>query len=139
MSAYHPIARLHDLPLALLEPLAERSVASLRLTAQENQQAWLYADLSKCRTLNAIMHRLQDLLHLPAYFGFNLDALYDALTEMTPPASIHPGFMVVFESILSAVPKADRTALLGVLQQVGEDFTLRGIAYRVYYSQADQD
>lgn len=130
---------LDTLPLYLLEPLQDRSLSALRQAVEAANQRWLYADLSKCRTLSSVLHRLADLLKLPAHFGQNLDALYDCLAEMTPPPAAHPGFVVVIEGLLSAVPIAQRNALLEVLQRVGEDFARRGVAYRVFYALADQD
>ncbi|WP_158529657.1 barstar family protein [Parvibium lacunae] len=148
MSTSHTIPTKHDysalsaLPLTLLEPLGERPLAGLKQAALAGQQQWLYADLSKCRSLSAILHRLQDLFRLPADFGHNLDALYDSLLDIPAPVpapGLTPGFVVVLESILSAVPKTDRQALLAVFEQVAADFAARGVAYRLYYSQADQD
>lgn len=130
---------LHTLPLQMLEPLHDRSLSALRQAAEAADQRWLYADLSKCRTLSSVLHRLADLLKLPEHFGQNLDALYDCLAEMTPPPAAQPGFVLVIEGLLSAVPIAQRNALLEVLQSVGEDFATRGIAYRVFYALADQD
>lgn len=43
---------------------------------------------------------LQTQLHLPAYYGRNLDALYDLLTEQTAPLTIVLRFRAEMESYL---------------------------------------
>ena len=45
-------------------------------------------DLSKVKTREELHDLLQEELPLPEYYGRNLDALYDLLTEPTEPATL---------------------------------------------------
>ena len=49
----------------------------------------LTLDCSQISTKIGLHLQLTELLDLPEYYGNNLDALYDALTEMPVPARIH--------------------------------------------------
>lgn len=52
--------------------MAEASVKTLQVTVSGQQ----------CRTLRALYPRLAKALTFPAHFGKNLDALFDALTDL---------------------------------------------------------
>lgn len=43
---------------------------------------------AQCETKEALLERMGRVLGFPEYYGKNLDALYDCLTEMTEPARI---------------------------------------------------
>lgn len=46
-------------------------------------------DLSRVTDVNSLHEQLEEALPLPAWYGRNLDALYDALTELPGEASIY--------------------------------------------------
>ncbi|MBQ2314807.1 MAG: barstar family protein [Treponema sp.] len=46
-------------------------------------------DLKEITDRNSLHELLQSALHLPSYYGKNLDALYDALTEPHEELDIH--------------------------------------------------
>ena len=43
---------------------------------------------AQCETKEALLERMGRVLGFPEYYGKNLDALYDCLTEMSEPARI---------------------------------------------------
>ena len=51
-------------------------------------------------------------LNLPAYFGRNLDALFDLLTEVSEPTEIHFEHTVEMEASLGSYAMALRSTLL---------------------------
>ena len=60
----------------------------------------------------ALYDQLAEQLNLPAYFGRNLDALYDFLTEVSEPTEIHFEHTVAMEASLGSYAMALRSTLL---------------------------
>lgn len=71
-------------------------------------------DLSGVNDRKSLHERLQESLILPSWYGRNLDALYDALTDSSAPIYVSfagwkeleeadPAYFKIFRSVLSAV------------------------------------
>ena len=86
----------------------------------------------------AVLRAIAQALAFPAWFGANLDALYDCLTDLpdgNAPGSAR-GWVIVLGT-LPAPPHLDadtRTALLDVFRDAAEDFAARGVPLRVFYA-----
>lgn len=70
-----------------------------------------YVDLLEISDKSSLHSKLREKLPLPSWYGNNLDALYDALTDMEVPARIHflawekaarrlPSYMKAFHRVL---------------------------------------
>jgi RNAse (barnase) inhibitor barstar len=70
----------------------------------------------------------------PEWYGGNLDALYDCLTDL--PERSDPGWVVVLERLPGepTFGPADRDALLDVFRDAAEDFAEQRVGLRVFYS-----
>lgn len=80
----------------------------------KREMSYQTVDLSGVCDRNSLHDRLQESLTLPSWYGRNLDALYDALTDA--PGSIHicftawkgmeeadPAYFKMFRSVLQAI------------------------------------
>jgi RNAse (barnase) inhibitor barstar len=128
------VARLDDLPRQFVRSLRGWAADELRGWARAHQQRFAAADLSGCKDKPSAMRMLGRALELPSWFGANLDALYDALTDgETWP--IGDGAMIVLDSL----PYADRfgveerDALLDVFRDIAEHYAKTGLPFRVFY------
>jgi RNAse (barnase) inhibitor barstar len=128
------IGRLEGLPKQFVRSLRGWATDELRDWARTHRQRFVVTDLSGCRDKPAAMRALGRALELPGWFGANLDALYDALTdEETWP--IGDGAMIVLDSL----PHADRfgveerDALLDVFRDIAEHYAKTGLPFRVFY------
>ena len=60
-----------------------------------------YVDLSGISDKAGLHRRLREHLPLPPWYGNNLDALYDSLTEMPVPSRLH---FLSWEDALGSMP-----------------------------------
>ncbi len=74
-------------------------------------------DLNKMTSLPALHNYLHQALELPEYYGMNLDALHDCLTEMAVPTEIVVPAKVQDEKYLGWYGEQ----LLEVLQDAAEE------------------
>ncbi len=74
-------------------------------------------DLNKMTSLPALHNYLHQALELPEYYGMNLDALHDCLTEIGEPTEITVPQKVEDEAYLGWYGKQ----LLAVLQDAAEE------------------
>lgn len=72
-----------------------------------------FVDLSDVSDRKSLHESLKKSLPLPPWYGSNLDALYDALTDMTDPVIIH---FLGWEHLLTDLP-----AYFGSFRRVLED------------------
>ena len=70
-------------------------------------------DLKGVRGPADLHHRIAEALQAPDYYGYNLDALYDLLTEMAGPAEIRFTGLVDARQIMPGT--------IGTLQQLCKD------------------
>jgi len=128
---------LSTLPPAAVLPLEGLDARALRAEAAASGQRWLQADCAGATTKAEVMAALASGLRLPAYFGGNLDALYDCLTDLKPRrGAAAPGLVLLLEGL----PQGDgfdasqHEALMEVLRDAADDFAGRGIGFRVFYA-----
>jgi RNAse (barnase) inhibitor barstar len=131
------MSALSNLPAQAVLPLGEYRLADLERQAAAAEQRWLHADCAQATDKAGVMAALARGFSLPAYFGANLDALYDCLTDLEPlPDARHPGLVLVVEGLPDG-PGFDpeqRDALLDVFRDAADDFVDRQVAFRVFYS-----
>ncbi len=131
---------LNELPRNVVAPIAARNVAAVLAQAEQLGQLCLHTDCAQAPDARGVLERLGCGLGLPEYYGANLDALYDCLTDFEPRSDVaDPGIVLLVENL----PRADqwqgrqRADLLALFRDVAEDFEARGIAFRVLYSVRD--
>ena len=89
-----------------------------------------FVDLLEITDKSSLHNRLREKLSLPSWYGNNLDALYDVLTDMEVPACIHflgwekavrrfPSYMKAFRKVLSDAEK-DNPGLSIVFEDLKE-------------------
>jgi RNAse (barnase) inhibitor barstar len=128
---------LSTLPLQSVLPLDGRPVEVLRRAARADGQRFLHADCSGAADKAAVMAALARGLRLPKWFGANLDALYDCVTDLEPGArGTPPGLVLVLEHLpeTPGFDAAQREALIEVFADAADDFAGRGVAFRVFWS-----
>ena len=129
-------------PLSTLPPHAVRkignaSVAALEREARAAGQRWLHADCSGARDKTGVLAALARDFGLPAWFGGNLDALYDCVTDLEPlPGAERPGIVIVIEHLPSGpgFGRPAQQALLSVFRDAAAAFAAQDIGFRVLYS-----
>ena len=129
-----PIQRLEDLPGQCVRSLRGLSMEQLRAWSEAAGQRFVLADLSGCKDKPAAMRMLGHAFNLPGWFGANLDALYDSLTdEETWP--IGRGAVVVIDPLpySERFGVEERDALLDVFRDVAEHYAEGGVPFRVFY------
>lgn len=132
MKSKRPPASLADLP-AHMVARGSLDVGELRRWAAEAGQRFVLADLSGCADRKSVLTELGRAFAFPDWYGANLDALYDCLTDLAEPGA--PGVLVVLDHLPRA-PRFDaeqRTRLLDVFRDALEPFAEAGVALRVYY------
>lgn len=112
--------------------LSRRDLAALRQAAGELGQAVFAVSLKDARNVPGFIRALRRDLDFPDWFGGNLDALHDCLTDLSwHPAS---GYIVTLDA--SEALRANPTSFAifnEVLASVGEAWQQRGIPFRVFY------
>ncbi len=133
MSTRH-IERLEDLPGQCVRTLRGLSTEQLRDWAKAADQRFVLADLSGCKDKASALRMLGHAFQLPGWFGANLDALYDSLTdEETWP--VGQGAVVVLDPLpyTERFGVEERDALLDVFRDVAEHYAEAGVPFRVFY------
>lgn len=130
-----PPSSLDDLPSNSVRPLGRLAVATLREWAAAAGQRFVDIDCAGCHDKRAVLKAIGRGFGFPDWFGANLDALYDSLTDL-PDDAHASGYVVVIEH-LPREPDLDdeaRAALLDVFRDAAEAFADRALALRVLYS-----
>ena len=133
MKARH-IERLDDVPGQCVRSLRGLDTERLRAWSKDAGQRFVLADLSGCKDKPSAMRMLGHAFNFPAWFGANLDALYDALTdEETWP--LGDGAVVVLDPLpyTERFGVEERDALLDVFREVAEHYAEAGLPFRVFY------
>ncbi len=131
------MSALSNLPAQAVLPLGAYRLRDLERQALAADQRWLHADCSAATDKAGVMAALARGLSLPPYFGANLDALYDCLTDLEPVAEARePGLVLVVEALPDGpgFDAGQRDALLDVFRDAADDFFDRQLAFRVFYS-----
>jgi RNAse (barnase) inhibitor barstar len=130
----HSAKSIDDFPSHSVRMLESADSAVLRNLARDAGQVFTDIDLSACVDKDAVLTEIGRALGFPAWFGANLDALYDCLTDM-PDKDAAPGWVIV----LRGWPRPDRLdeetrdALLDVFRDATDAFSDQGRALRVFY------
>ena len=74
-------------------------------------------NVSACKSAEELHRALADGLHFPAWYGSNLDALHDCLTDLTEPTEL----VVCGESALDALLDRRAAAFRRVLRDSAEE------------------
>jgi RNAse (barnase) inhibitor barstar len=135
MSARSRVAKpVEALPAQTVRRLADFGVDDLRRWALLSGHEFVLADCSDCVGRQAVLTAIGRAFAFPDWYGANLDALYDCLTDL--PDRGAPGWIVV----LARLPDApgfgaeDRAALLDVFRDAAEEFARRRVGLRVFFS-----
>lgn len=116
--------------------LARQDLPALRLAADELGQAFFAVDLKDARNVPGLIRVLNRDLAFPEWFGGNLDALHDCLTDFSwRPA---PGYVITLDRCDALSASATSFAIFNeVLASVVEFWQRRDIPFRVFYLQDD--
>lgn len=128
------IERLDDLPSQCVRSLRGLNAEQLRAWATAADQRFVLADLSGCKDKPSALRMLGHALNLPGWFGANLDALYDSLTdEDTWP--VGRGAIIVLDPLpyTERFGVEERDALLDVFRDVAEHYAEASVPFRVFY------
>lgn len=124
-------------------PLPSHVVRSLRGLDREDVRRWatrarqrlIEVDFAGCVDKTSVLRAIAHAFALPDWFGLNLDALYDALTDLREqqPAD---GYVVVLDRLprTGQFDTEQRAALLDVFRDVVDNFADAKIPFRVLYS-----
>jgi RNAse (barnase) inhibitor barstar len=128
------IERLDDLPGHCVRSLRGLDAERLRAWAKAAGQRFVLADLSGCKDKRSALRMLGHALGLPDWFGANLDALYDVLTD-EETWTVERGAVIVLDSLpyTERFGVEERDALLDVFRDVGEHYAERRLPFRVFY------
>lgn len=124
-----------------LTTLPAQTVRRLRV-APEQVAAWaaqagqrlIFVDCARCRTRKDVLQAIARAFAFPSWFGMNLDALYDALTDLDD-AAVGDGVVIVLDGLPTGTgfDAAARGALLAVFRDAARDYAQRALPFRVLY------
>jgi hypothetical protein len=125
---------MSDLDPTGVHALGHRVPAALAKSAAQRGERWIEIDLAAAADRDAALRVLGTALDFPDYYGANLDALADCLSEL-PDHDASPGWSILLLGFTRApaLTAHDRRALLEIGRDAAEDFAQRGRALRVYY------
>ena len=123
---------LDDLPSNAVRPLASLNPELLRAWAQAVEHRFVHVVLTGIRERKPLLAAIGRALEFPSWFGANLDALYDSLTDM-PERVPAAGYVIVLDGMAQGLETDDNAAVLDVFRDAAEEFAGRGLALRVYY------
>ena len=119
-----------------LAKVARKDLPALLKAADELKMAVFNVDLKDARNVPGFIKALRRDLEFPDWFGGNLDALHDCLTDFSwHPA---PGYVITLtgSEALSANPTSF-AAFNAVLSSVVEEWTTRSTPFWIFYVQDD--
>lgn len=124
-----------DLPKQTVRPLKGFVRSDLQAWARQAGQRLIDVDFNACTSKTEALRAIAGAFALPSWFGMNLDALYDALTDL-PDRGTANGYVILLEHLprTEQFTREQRDALLDVFRDVAESFAERGIPFRVLYS-----
>ncbi len=112
--------------------LTRKDLPALRSAANELKQAFFSVDLQNAKNVPGFIKALKRDLNFPDWFGGNLDALNDCLTDFSwHPA---PGYVITLTGSDSLRGNPTSFAALNeVLSSAVEAWQARNIPFRVFY------
>ena len=126
-----------NIPPQAVLPLGAYDRAELERAATRADQVLLRSNCLEATDKAAVLGKIGEDMALPAWFGRNLDALYDCLTDLRPNRDADkPGFVVILENLPDgkSFDRDDRSALLDVFREAADHFYDAQTAFRVFYS-----
>jgi len=122
------------LPAQTVRSLGDRAIDELRRWAAQAGHRFVLVDCSDCVDRKSVLQAIGRAFAFPEWYGANLDALYDCLTDL--PQRRERGWVVVLERLAHepTLRAAERDALLDVFRDAGEDFAEAQVALRVFHS-----
>jgi RNAse (barnase) inhibitor barstar len=126
-------ATLADLPDHAVTSRSALDVDELRRWTEQASQRFVLVEMSACKDRTAVLKEIGRALAFPEWYGANLDALFDCLTDLAERGA--PGLVVVLDHLprAPALEPAQRTRLLDVFRDALEPFTEAGVPLRVFY------
>jgi RNAse (barnase) inhibitor barstar len=123
---------LDDLPANIVRPLASLTVETLSRWTHDAGQRFVVADVAGIEERKALLQAIGRAFDFPAWYGANLDALYDCLTDL-PSRQGPAGFVVVLDGLPSGAHRETAETVLDVFRDAAEDLARDGVALRVFY------
>ena len=115
--------------------LARKDLPALKQAAIELKQACLIVSLDGAKTVPGFIKAISRDLSFPEWFGSNLDALHDCLTDLSwLPAS---GYVIVLDNFSALQGNPTSFAVLNaVLSSVVEAWQTRNVPFKIFYLEA---
>lgn len=125
---------IEALPAQTVRRLGTYDVDELRRWAARAGHQFVLAECSDCVDKPSVLKAIGRAFALPEWYGANLDALYDCLTDL--PEHGDPGWIVVLARLPNepGFGAGERAALLDVFRDAADDFAARGVGLRVFFS-----
>lgn len=125
---------LAALPSHCVRPLAPFSAEQLQRWAGQSGQRYVEIDLDGLAGKTAVLTAIGRALGFPQWYGANLDALYDCLTDLAERGDA--GWLIVLRHLTAAgaLDAEERAALLDVFTDATEAFADEGVGLRVFHS-----
>ena len=133
MTAKPPRDPFADLPAHCVRPLEPYAAADLERWARATGQRYVHVDLAGARDRKGVLRAIGRALQFPSYYGANLDALYDCLTDLPERDDIR-AWLIVLPPLPAAMDVEQRDALLDVFRDATEAFADAGIGLRVFHA-----
>ncbi len=135
MSASNSLPRTIDaLPAQTVCRLGDYNVDQLRNWAERAGHQFVLAECSDCVDKPSVLKSIGRAFAFPEWYGANLDALYDCLTDL--PERSGSGWLVVLERLPGepGFSAEQREMLLDVFRDAADVFADCGVGMRVFYS-----
>lgn len=125
-------ARYDRLPLQTVRRLAKSEADRVRRWAAGTPHHYVEVELSGAAGKSAVLAAIARAFAFPEWFGMNLDALYDALTDL--PAD--GGYVILLDQLTRTADfnAERRAALLDVFRDAARELAERSVPFRVFYS-----
>jgi RNAse (barnase) inhibitor barstar len=129
---------LADLDSNAVAPLGTLAPAVLQQWSTAAGHRYVLADLTNLRTRKAALLAIGKVFGFPRWYGANLDALYDCLTDL-PETQPAPGYVVVLMGFGEGAPREglsaeDRAEVLDVFRDAVAQFAGGSTPLRVFYA-----
>lgn len=122
------------IPDQTVQRLGALSTDELARAAKRRGEVFIVADLHACSDRQAIFDALGAAMGLPDWFGDNLDALYDVLTDLPGPPTQGYVFILLHLRTTEQFTANDRTALLDVFRDAALCHADAQRPFRVFYT-----
>jgi RNAse (barnase) inhibitor barstar len=123
------------IPAHCVRPLAPFTPAQLEQWAARTDQRYVEIDLAAAATRKAVLIAIGKALGFPKWYGANLDALYDCLTDL-PEKGGATAWLIVLRALApgAALDADQHAALLEVFRDAIEAFADAGVGLRVFHA-----